>query len=224
MAAAGGDVDGDGYSDMVVAHETNPNVVVQFRDPSVINDVLFLPNRVTYPLQGPPRQVILQDLNGDARPEMIVLLSNSLIEVFRNTGQSGSALFDAPQLLYTGADPVYLRIADINADGQPDFAVACPGDDTVNLFYNQSVVLAAKASRSQLTVTVYPNPARTMLHLQMSPGTLVGKATLLDALGRPMRAWPKPAAALDISDLPRGIYLLQVEAQNSLFTRRVILD
>ncbi|TGE11912.1 FG-GAP repeat domain-containing protein [Hymenobacter elongatus] len=153
VAAAGADINGDGATDLVAAHETNPNVVIQLRDAAPQNqyDLLF-PTRITYPLLGPPRQV--------------VLLTTGLVEVFRNTGQNGSALFDAPILLATGSRPAYLRLADINADGQLDLAVACAGDNTVHLFYNQSVVLAAKMATTQETISVYPNPARTILYVR----------------------------------------------------------
>ncbi|TGE25143.1 T9SS type A sorting domain-containing protein [Hymenobacter aquaticus] len=225
VAAAGADINGDGATDLVAAHETNPNVVIQLRDPDPVAqyDLLF-PTKITYSLPGTPRQVILQDMNGDNRPDLLVLLTTGLVEVFRNTGQSGPALFDAPLLLATGSRPSYMRLADINADGQLDLAVACPGDNTVNLFYNQSVVLAAKPVTNRETIAVYPTPARTILHIRPANGEVVTTVTLRDALGRPVRQWSKPGATIDVADVARGMYLLQLQASGGVVTRRIVLE
>ncbi|UOQ70219.1 T9SS type A sorting domain-containing protein [Hymenobacter cellulosilyticus] len=225
VAAAGADVDGDGDADLVAAHETNPNVVIRLREPNPVTpyDLLF-PTQLTYPLLGAPRQVILQDMNGDNRPDLLVLLTTGLVQVFRNTGQSGQALFDAPILLATGSRPAYLRLADINADGQLDLAVACPGDNTVHLFYNQSVVLSAQAAKSKQLATVYPNPAHTTLQLRSTTGSPIHAAILLDALGRPVRQWDAPATSLNVADVPRGLYLLQLQVGTTKTMHRIVLE
>ena len=217
-------MNGDGLTDLVAAHETNPNVVVQLRDPAIINEVVFLPNRLTYPLIGPPKQAILQDMNGDGRPELIVLLTNSFVEIFPNTGQSGQALFDAPLFYGTGAAPAYLRIADINADGLLDFAIACPGDNTVYLLYNQTQVLATTQSSNLPQLSVYPNPAQNELRIAFDRATPIQRIELLDALGRSVHEWAPTERSLDASSLPRGIYLLRITSQQRVFTRRVILN
>lgn len=223
VAAAGGDVNRDGWPDLVAAHETNPNVVVQLREPT-LGQVFFQPNRLTYPLLGTPKQVMLQDLNSDGRPELVVLLANSFIEIFRNTGQNGQALFDAPFIISTGLDPAYMRIADINADGLPDLAVACAGDDTVYLFYNQGSILAMTPVGNAHSVAVYPNPAHAELHLTDDPSFPVQAIELLDATGRCVRRWPPGTASLNVATLPRGLYLLRLESRTRNVVRRVVLE
>jgi hypothetical protein len=222
VAAAGGDVNGDGRPDLVAAHATSLNLVVQLRDLAFPRQIVFQAGRLTYPLLGVPRQVVLQDLNSDGRPELLALLTTGVIQVFPNTGRAGQALFDPPLVLFTGADPAYLRLADVNGDGRLDLAVPCAGSNTVEVFYNQSTPLAV-GEPGAWAVHAYPNPARTALRLQVPAGA-VRVAVLVDAVGRRVREWAAPGDALPVADLPRGWYVLQLVTAAGSRSLRVVLD
>ena len=60
--------------------------------------------------------------------------------------------------------------------------------------------------------TLFPNPARRTAILRLPTGTVPAPLVLTDALGRAVRRYPAPAgaeAALDLSGLPAGLYLLR---------------
>ncbi|TGE11913.1 T9SS type A sorting domain-containing protein [Hymenobacter elongatus] len=48
--------------------------------------------------------------------------------------------------------------------------------------------------------------------------------TLRDVLGRSVRQWNKPGATLDVTDVPRGLHLLQLQTASGVTTRRVVLE
>jgi hypothetical protein len=73
------------------------------------------------------RSVILCDLDGDAKPDMIVCNENSnTIFVYRNTGLNGivtSASFEAKVSFETGAQSSSVAFADLDRDGRAEIVV-----------------------------------------------------------------------------------------------------
>jgi hypothetical protein len=220
-------VNGDGACDLAVAHAGSFNVVVQLHDPAQADILAFASTRLTYPLNGVPRKVILQDLNRDNRPELLVLLDNGGLLIYRNTGQSGQGLFDLASgaFLLAPAGATYMRLADVNLDGFPDILVTSPSNDAITLFYSSNQApLAALASTALSTVQVYPNPVQHRISVEVPLDEHASQLTLLDALGRPVRRWHTSAALLSVEDLPRGVYLLRIELARGPVTRRIVLE
>jgi len=224
VCAAAADVDGDGGADLVTGHETSLNAVVQLHDPGM-GRMVFTSARLTYALPAVPKQMVLADLNGDNRPELLVLLNNATLRVYRNTGQSGAGRFDLASgaTLLTHPNPVYMRLADVDADGHPDIVLACRGDDTVSIFYSSGQVLATAAA-AEFTVAVYPNPARGAVQLRWPIGVASGPVVLVDMLGRVVRRWPAATSLLPVQDLPRGVYVLRTELSGRPLTQRLVLE
>ena len=90
--------------------------------------------------EGPPMPVAVNaeavtvaDLNGDARPDLIIAAQNSgVVSVLLG---NGNGIF-APKLDYpTGASPYSIVVADLNGDGRPDLALT-EGNRTVRALIN----------------------------------------------------------------------------------------
>jgi hypothetical protein len=226
VSAAAADVNGDGGVDAVVAHGGSLNLVVQFQDPTSPFALTFSPARLTYPLLDTPRKILLADLNADNKPELLVLLENGGLLIYRNTGQSGQGLFDLATgaTMVTHADATYMRLADLNQDGRPDIIVTCQGDDTVNIFYSTSQLPSATKTTSKPSIEVYPNPAHHTIRVELPAGTPNAPVTLLDAVGRTVRTWSTSAPVLSVAELPRGIYTLRVRLPQGPATRRIVLE
>jgi hypothetical protein len=216
VSATAADVDGDGQTDLAAAHETSRNVVITLLDQlTSLQITLPLPSVV-------PQQVELTDLNGDSRPDVVVLATNGTLWLYRNTGLPGTAAIDPqPTNLLAGATPSFLRIADVNNDGKPDLVVPARGNGTVSIFYNQSTPLAVSAAQ-QLAVQVYPNPAAAELHIQHK-GVSISSIVLLDAVGRPLRTWGAAETTLPVADVPRGVYILRIITPGGLINKRIVL-
>ncbi|RAK69328.1 carbohydrate-binding protein [Hymenobacter edaphi] len=82
---------------------------------------------------------------------------------------------------------------------------------------------AAKAAALEL----YPNPVQRVLHVQLAAGpaqqlsvsNLLGRVVLRQA-----HAGTQPAAQLDVTTLPNGVYLLTVEAAGQVRTQRFVKE
>lgn len=218
---ATGDINGDLLPDIALAHAGSAEITI------------FLNSRTagfgtpaSYPLSAAPRQVLLQDLNNDRLPDLLVLTADNKLQVFQHTGASGLARYGTPVVLAAGTDPVTMQVADVDGDFLADVVVGCAGDNTVRVFLNRSGVLGTRTP--QLTgVDVYPNPARDQVTVRRA-AALRGPLTavLLDVLGREVRRTDiaAPATSIEVSDLPRGVYLLRLAAVDGNLNQRVVIE
>ncbi|WP_345224273.1 T9SS type A sorting domain-containing protein [Hymenobacter koreensis] len=218
---AAGDVDGDGRADVAIGNAAS-EVVLQLITYTLQGGFLFsTPLRVA--TGAAPRQVLLQDLTGDGRPELVVLTAAGQLRVYRHNGGAYPACFEAPQLLPTGLDPTSLRLADVDGDNRPDLLVACAGDHTVRVYGNTTQPLAAKSAHLA-ALTLYPNPATDRLRVQVPAGTEPLTATFTDALGRVLGTQTvPPSGELHAGQLPRGLCFVRLHNGLGSITRRVVL-
>ncbi len=124
-----GDLDGDAAPDLVIANaNANSVMVMTLLDPSPTTPA---PSPVSYTTGTTPELVVLADVNGDGKQDLIVANVNaSAVSVLLN---SGSGTF-APQTPYdTGTTPFGIAVADFDGDGKPDLAVANIHSNTVSV-------------------------------------------------------------------------------------------
>ncbi|MGA7161805.1 MAG: VCBS repeat-containing protein [Bacteroidota bacterium] len=86
-----------------------------------------------------PISVCIGDLNGDSRPDIVVVnyMSNT-VSVFLNTTSPGAMVpsFSTKTDVITGERPMSVSLGDFNGDGKPDLAVADYNSNTVSLILN----------------------------------------------------------------------------------------
>ena len=137
VCVAIGDLDGDGQPDLAVANFNSTTVSV-LRNTSTSGNVSFT-DKVDFGTGEGPLSVAIGDLDGDGKPDLAVANKYSAtVSVLRNTSTSGSVAFVAKVDFGTGTDPYDIAIGDLDADGQPDLAVANYGSNTVSVLLNTS--------------------------------------------------------------------------------------
>lgn len=138
-----GDLDGDGRADIAVANSGNASVSV-FRSvgsPGGFTTASLAP-KVDFAVGDSPFAVVIGDVDGDERPELIVANNSSgSISVLRNTsapGGLGPASF-APRVDFGLGGPVFgMALQDLDADGKPDLVVANVGRGAASFLRNTS--------------------------------------------------------------------------------------
>lgn len=224
-SVAAGDVNGDGTLDVVTA-----GAVVAVQLGTLLGATQYFvataPDTLQLPSLALARDVRLADLNGDNRPELLVLSTDGTFSVFENTSRTSPTLYNPVPLQYlTGVDPALIRVADADNDGDLDILIPCRGDHSLTLLWNGLRGLGTTSAVPSVPIEAYPNPAKTALHLR-GDGTegLSAAATLLDLTGRVVRQWPTTRAPLPVGDLPRGVYVVRVTTPAAPVTQRVVFE
>jgi len=129
-AAALGDVDRDGYADVVTVGGEGASVLISDRARGYVES----PDRFSVqPTDG--RAVALGDLDGDGRLDLLVGFSSGPLRWWRDDGAGGFALNAAP--IGAGFDVTAILLRDLDSDGDLDAIVATrdaqPG---LRLFFN----------------------------------------------------------------------------------------
>ncbi|MEO6771416.1 MAG: VCBS repeat-containing protein [Kofleriaceae bacterium] len=136
------DVDGDGKPDIVLAGTDagDLEVYLDTTDPGSPTPGFALPSGVLSGLT--PSRVVLADLNGDGKPEMIAGESGTTLSIVVNTTtQPGQVAFAAgrPQPMF-GTDVQAIAAGDLNGDGKLDLATSDTSQNLVHEALNQTTV------------------------------------------------------------------------------------
>ncbi|MDB5267643.1 MAG: hypothetical protein JWP58_683 [Hymenobacter sp.] len=223
------DVNGDGRPDLVTANLASNTVGVLLGQSAGGFAPVVLYNSG---LSTNPQAVAVADVNGDRRPDIIIVSYYRLVGVL--LGQAGGG-FPAIVTFFTGTNntPRALAAADVNGDGRPDIITANQGSDTAGVLLNTGTftTLAATPGAPAADVTLFPNPARGSFAVQLPAawGAASVRAELLNALGQvaATRTTQTTAGApliMETAGLSAGIYTLRLHAGGHALTKRVVVE
>ncbi len=141
-----GDVNGDGFPDLVVSNVQSQNVSVLLGNGSGG----FAP-AVNFPIGAFGWSVSLADFNGDGLLDIVVAtgIYNSC-RVLMNTSTPGTLGFSAPTSFTAGNNVSFVVAKDFNGDGKPDLVVANQGSNTIGVLINTTPALATTPSFSSM--------------------------------------------------------------------------
>jgi hypothetical protein len=92
-----------------------------------------------------------------------------------------------------------------------------------------SEIRQAKIKGQSLVISVSPNPATDILKVFTSGYTGASQIRLLNAKGQVLQSWKNLNTStapqlLDISRIPAGVYMVQVQTAQSVFAEKVIIQ
>jgi hypothetical protein len=140
------DLDGDGKPDLVIADSYAGDISIYQNIGT--NSSLAFASRLVLPMikgaYGNPATVVVADLDGDGKPDVIALNSDSgFISIFRNVSSPGILTTNsfAPRIdipAPTGMQDLAVR--DLNSDGRSDIVTANGASNSFSIYQNQSTI------------------------------------------------------------------------------------
>ncbi len=131
------DFDGDGKQDVATANDNSTNIAV-FLNTSIGGTLSFTKSTLTPAAKT--LHVSATDLNGDAKPEILVSeLNGPRVFIFKNNSTVGNVSFAAPlSVSLTGGKLSVINIRDLDMDGKPDLVVTDHALNRIFVVANQS--------------------------------------------------------------------------------------
>jgi hypothetical protein len=165
-----GDLNGDGKPDLAVTNQDvfpsqqdgNVEVLLNTTAPGATSPSFAA--RQDFPTGPFPNVVVMGDVNGDGKPDLIVANGVSdFISVLLNTTPLGATSFSfSRQDFTTGPGPISVALGDVNGDGKLDLVVANGSASTVSVLLNTTPPGATSASFSRQDLT-FPLPSSVAL-------------------------------------------------------------
>ncbi|HEY9167078.1 MAG TPA: FG-GAP-like repeat-containing protein [Candidatus Kryptonia bacterium] len=131
---------------------------VTFENTDSIDAFSFLPT-LDLPTRKTPAVVNISDLDGDGRPDLLLVSNSSgVISFYPNTTWSGNTSFAVEIDSSTGTLPEGLAVADLDGDGKPDVAVVNNLSRTISVYRNTSVSgTISFAARLDFPIAINPS-------------------------------------------------------------------
>jgi hypothetical protein len=94
---------------------------------------------------------------------------------------------------------------------------------TLKISSQFSVYLLSNDEQSNSKFTLYPNPAKDLIHLR-TPNIEEGRVVLIDLLGKKVmdEHFSSITSQIDISELKSGIYMVRIETEDMSITRKIV--
>ncbi|MBL4669927.1 MAG: T9SS type A sorting domain-containing protein, partial [Flavobacteriales bacterium] len=162
------------------------------------------------------------DIDGDGDLDLYVGEYYGSIEFFTN---NGSGVFTQSANLQ--ADGIYIQLgdysaptfADIDGDGDLDLYV---GEINGTITFYENLGLSTGISEIENTeINIYPNPTANKLEIRnlKSPITTI---SIIDVTGKTVKTIIGNVNTVNVSDLTRGIYFIQIQTEKGLVNKKFI--
>lgn len=153
------DVNADGWVDMIVANSLN-NTIAIYRNTSSVGSINFAAP-VSYASNSSPRSMVVDDINDDNKPELLVTnQGSSNFSIFQNNSTATTINFLSKVDFTTGNGPWGIATGDINGDGKVDVAVCNLSSNTVSIYGNihSSGIISASSFAAPVAVSTSSQP------------------------------------------------------------------
>ena len=154
----------------------------------------------------------------DAESETISDASVSFMNIVRTTNDNGVALFNGIPAV-NNESYVITKSSYENYEG----AVSVVDQD---VSVDVILIMVGIADNNELTVTLFPNPTKRMLHLSIANNIPQVNFTLVDINGKIVmeKVITNNKEVIDLKGNPKGIYFVNLTVNNKNYTKKIVLE
>ena len=146
------DFNGDGKRDVVAANYGSNTVSILLNTTTAPGATLALAAQQTFD-GGNPYAVTTADIDGDGKPDMIVVVpGNSTAAVLLNTSGAAGLNFASPMYLSVGGSPTAIATTDANSDGRVDIVSANGNSNSLSILLNSQILTNLAGSPATGTI------------------------------------------------------------------------
>ncbi len=131
--------------------------------------------------------------------------------------------YTVTRVFVDGLGMVRHEIHDFEYDYGWDLVAYLKNGKQSGTFKNNDIYLSAVGHEYITPVSIYPNPCADFLHLRLPDGVPPDRISVMDLTGK-ILMWAEDVTAVDVSQLPAGIYLVNIEAGDQRFTRKIVKE
>ncbi|MFN4972417.1 MAG: FG-GAP-like repeat-containing protein, partial [Bacteroidota bacterium] len=153
------DIDGDGKPDIISLLANDAKISV-LRNTSTPGNITFAPAihfNLTN-LTGTATSIAVGELNGDGKPEVVVVGGSAIrnVAIFRNQSTPGTISFASDVYFEVSTGPRFVGIGDINGDSKPDIVTVSDGFGVVSVLRNTTTTAISFATTTDFTISANP--------------------------------------------------------------------
>ncbi|MBL1221822.1 T9SS type A sorting domain-containing protein [Chryseobacterium sp. L7] len=158
-----------------------------------------------------------------------VFNGTSWVQVFTSSGASGNWTIDLSTLNYVLAGYVQASSINLTPYANANFQLRFVYDDVGDYSFGVAVddvvitsgVLAVSEVSSAEKMKVYPNPVKNNLYINSDQLKSDSNITVLDMSGREVKKFAGLRDGYDLSDLPKGNYLIVVDNKKEIISKKI---
>lgn len=90
--------------------------------------------------------------------------------------------------------------------------------------FSEDCTLSVNSLDLGSSMSMYPNPASNYVTIGSSSNDIITKIELYTLQGKKVKLRLSPNAPIDISDVAKGVYLVKVQTQNEITTKKLIIQ
>jgi hypothetical protein len=122
----------------------------------------------------------------------------------------------------TGINNADIAIGDVDGTGTKDIIIVGYSTTRITEMYkNSGAILRLERSEILKGLNIYPNPTNGLLNINYI-NNKVKKAQLFDTTGRVVKNINVNSSMVDLKNIPRGLYILQLDFKDSSIIKKII--
>ncbi|MBT2621645.1 MULTISPECIES: T9SS-dependent choice-of-anchor J family protein [Chryseobacterium] len=161
-----------------------------------------------------------------------VFNGTSWVQVFTHSGDAGDWTIDLATLTYILTSYVDATDIDLspyaNANFKLRFVYDDVGDYSFGTVVDDVVITAGTLGTTEVSMKnemqVYPNPVKDFVHIQSNNLKFDSKVTVLDMSGRKVKTFIGLSDGYNLSDLPKGSYLILIDDKKEIISKKIIKE